>query len=154
MLLYKSQPLEDSIRQMKSMGDFLLPFTYPAAPKSDSGDLAFFKLNQLTVDGYELYLNFNKGDYGEYFIQSVEIINRNAPFLPFFLVCKLGKAFFGDKHLCYIDFWRDNRKHYCWTCAANVDGEVIDPPFKVELDEAIYEGLEYNVFPKGGIDFH
>lgn len=154
MVLYKSPSLEESVKRMKDMGNFLLPYTYPAAPKSNSEDLAFFKLNEMMIDGYEVYVQYNKGDYTEYMIESVEIIGKNTPFLPFFLVCKIGKAFFGDKHLCYIDFWRDNRRHYCWTCASDVDGEVIEPPFKVDFDEADYEGLEYNVFPKGGIDFH
>ena len=154
MLLYKSPPFEETIRHMKEMGKMLVPFTYPEAPKANSEDLAFFKLNQVMMDGYEFYLLYNKGDYTEYLIESVEILGKNAPFLPFHLVCKIGKAFFGDKHLCYVNFWRDNRMHHCWTCACDADGVRIPPPFKIELDDAEYEGLEYKVFPKGGIDFH
>jgi hypothetical protein len=123
-------------------------------PKSDADDIAFLKLNSIMLDGYEIYVQYNKGDYGNYYLESVEVIGRYAPFLPFILVCKVVKAFLGKDHLAYVDFFHDNRRHYCWTLAKNKDDEPIPGPFKVEMEAGEYEGLEYSVLPHGGITFH
>ncbi len=154
LLVYKQPPLEETVAQMKRMGDILMPYTYPLRPKSEAEDIAFLKLHEIMLDGYHLFVQYNKSDYGEYLLESVEILAKNTPFLPFVLVCKVAKAFLGDQHLAYVDFWHENRRHYCWTLAKNQNDEVVPGPFKVEMEHGNYEGLEYSVLPNGGIDFH
>lgn len=154
LLLYKQAPLEETVAQMRRMGEMLIPYTYPMTPKSEAEDIAPLKLHQMMLDGYEIYVQYNKGNYGEYFLESVEIVNKNAPFLPFVLVCKVGKAFLGDKHLAYVSFWTDNRRHYVWTLAKDEDDQPMPGPYKVEMETNQYEGLEYDVLPNGSMNFH
>jgi len=154
LLLYPQPPLEKTVTSMRRMGEILMPYTYPLTPKSEAEDIACLKLNELMVDGYQIYIQYSKGNYGEYFLESVEILGKNAPFLPFVLVCKIAKVFLGEEHLAYVDFWHDNRRHYCWTLAKNEDDESMPGPYKVEMDHGEYEGLEYSVLPNGGINFH
>jgi hypothetical protein len=155
LLLYKQKSLEQTVEQMRRMGEMLIPYNYPMTPKSEAEDIAPFKLNQIMLDGYEIYVQYNKGNYGKYFLESVEVIAKNTPFLPFVLVCKVGKAFLGDKYLAYVSFWDQNRNHYVWTVAKDEDDQPMPGPYKVEMETYEYEGFEYDVFPKkGGISFH
>lgn len=154
LLLYSQQSLEESVTQIRRMGEFLMPYTYPITPKSEAEGIACLKLHEMMLDGYQIFVQYNKGNYGEYFLESVEILGKNAPFLPFVLVCKVAKAFLGEEHLAYVDFWHDNRRHYCWTLAKDDDDQPMPGPFKVEMEIGEYEGLEYSVLPNGGVNFH
>ena len=153
-LLYSQRPLEETVANMRRMGEFLLPYTFPLAPKSDAEDIAPLKLNEVSIDGYDLFIQYNKGDYGEYYLESVEILGKHAPFVPFVLVCKIAKAFLGEEYLAYVDFFHENRRHYCWTLARDKDDQPMPGPFKIEMDTGSYEGFEYSVMPNGGVTFH
>lgn len=154
LLLYKQASLADTVSQMRRMGEILMPYTYPMTPKAEAEDIGCLKLRDVMIDGYQVYVNYTKGDYGDYYLESVEILGKNAPFLPFVLVCKIAKAFLGEEHLAYVDFWHENRRHYCWTLAKDEDDVPMAGPFKVDMGHGEYEGLEYSVLPNGGIDFH
>lgn len=152
-LVYRQESLQDSVVRIRNIGEILMPYTYPLAPKS-LDEVSFLKLNEMMIDGYELYIQYNKSDYEDYFLESVEIIGKNAPFLPFVVVCKIAKAFLGSEYLSYLHFFGKNRRHYCWTLAKDMDDHPIPALFKIDLDVERYEGLEYTVLPIGTIDFH
>lgn len=153
-ILYPQEPFNEIVAKMRSMGEMLVEYTYPLTPKADAEDIACFKLREVMVDGYELYIQYTKGDYGEYYLETVEILAKHTPFIPFVVVCKIAKAFLGDKHLSYVNFFADNRRRYCWTLARDKDDEPMPGPYRVEMETEEYEGFVYDVMPTGGIDIH
>lgn len=154
-ILYPQDSLRKTVMEMRRMGDFLMPYTYPLAPKSYADDISPLKLRSVVIDGYPVFVQYNKGDYDKYYLESVEIIGQDAPFLPFFLVCKIAKAFLGEEYLAYVSFFVDNRMHYCWTMARDKEeGGPMPGPYKVDMEVNEFEGFEYSVLPTGGVEFH
>src|SRR5688500_2609152 len=96
--------LAEIVSDMKRMGDMLVPFTFPKVDFKTEQDILLFKQRVVLIDGYEVLLCFSKADYDDYFLESVQVQASCSPFLPFTVVCKLGRAFLGDSNLSYIEF--------------------------------------------------
>ena len=131
------------------MAEMLLPFTFPKVGFKVEQDILLLKYRSLTVDGYELSICFSKADYEKYFLESVQIQAAYAPFLPFNLVCKLGRSFLGDESLSYIEFLRNNRKVYCWTMKSR-NGRPLPPDNKTTPGS--FEGFDFSVLQPGSVD--
>lgn len=129
----------------------LIPHTFPKVPFEHEQDVLMLKQRRITVDGYEITLCFSRADYDDYYLDSLQIQNTSSPFLPFQLVCKLGRAFLGEENLSYVDFVKDSKKVYCWTL--RVRDEKPLPPSK-RSSEASYEGFEYSILAPGAVDLH
>jgi hypothetical protein len=143
-MLFPPKPLDQIVQEMKSFGQFLSPYTWPYTwPKvDDDEDINFLKTREETIDGYNVVIYYSKFEHPEWNTELVQITGRYIPFLPFYLVCKIGKKFLGEKHLSYIDFFKDERKVYCWTIYTDKNKNVL-PASTKESSERVYEGLEY-----------
>jgi hypothetical protein len=146
--------IQQAIEEMKSMANRLLPYTFPCGDPpqvsfAEEQDVLVLKQRSLVVDGYEVTLCYSEADYGEYLLRSLQVQASQAPFLPFTLVCKIGKMFLGSKNLSYIEFFRGNRKVYCWT--VKVRGGRKLPPGK-KTKPGFYEGFQFNILQPGSVD--
>ncbi len=144
-MLFPIKSFDTVITEMKSFGTFLMPFSQPKVSKEDDEEVSCLKLRETTIDGYSVAVHYSKNDYPTHYMEVVQITGKYSPFLPFSLVCKIGKKFLGDKFLSYVDYLRDDRKTYCWTFATDKSNNPIPAPYKKESisDDRVYEGLSY-----------
>jgi hypothetical protein len=154
-MFYKELKLDDIIKRMKSLGNVLVPYNFPKMmPTMMEDDLSVLKQREAVVDGYQIVLNYQKSDYDEYFTEILQIYNKNSPFLPFNLICKLGKRFLGDGNLSLIEIFKDNRKIYIWTVYVDQDGNSIPIPHETESEECEFEGFNYLYMQPNQVNFY
>ena len=128
----------------------LVPLTYPKVHFSEEQEILILKQRQLTIDGYDVIVCYSEADYEKYLLRSLQIQSaQHGPFLPFTIVCKLGKIFLGSDNLSYIEFFRNNRKVYCWTVKCR--GENILPPGS-KTRPGSYEGFKFRILHPGSVD--
>lgn len=152
-MFFKEPNLEQIISEMRSMGDQLIPYNFPKIPLSTEDNLAFFKEREAVIDGYAIYLHYQKSDYESHFLETLQIYNKNSPFLPFSLICKLGKRFLGSKHLSLVEMFRDNRKIYCWSVCVDRNGHSIEFPYESEIEHCQFEGFDYLYLQPNQVNF-
>lgn len=131
------------IKQMKTMGDILVPYTYPMNDPRLEDDIFWMKTRELDIDGYSVVISFNRADYGDYFLDTFQIYGRDSIFLPFHVVVKMGCLFLGSEKLSLVEIFKNYRKIYCWNIWLNKQGIPIDYPHSKKLEHCIYEGFEY-----------
>lgn len=141
--------LKQKVEEMKGMADMLIPYTFPKVTFSEETEVLPLKQRNVTIDGYELVLCFSKAKYDNYYLESIQIQSFHSPFLPFTLVCKIGRAFLGEENLSYIEFFRSGRKVYCWTLRSR-NGRSLPPGNKTKPGS--YEGFAYNILEPGSIE--
>lgn len=137
------------IDEMRGMAEILIPHSVPRVSLKFEQDVLILKQRTVTVDGYDIAICFSKSDYQEYFLESLQVQSIYSPFLPFNMVCKLGRMFLGSQHLSYIEFLRNGRKVYCWTLRLK-DGQPIPPDSNNEMSS--YEGFEFRLLSPGSVD--
>lgn len=144
-MLFPIKSFDETVKDMKSFGAFLMPYSRPKVAQEDDDDINFMKAKEALVDGYSLVLYYSKNDWPTHYMEIVQISGKFTPFLPFSLVCKIGRKFLGEKHLSYVDFMKEDRKTYCWTVASDKEHNPIPAPYKKESlsDDCIYDGLCY-----------
>lgn len=152
--IMRGSMLDEKIQTMKRFGHFLMPYNFPRVPAEDEEDVNFIKAQEVSVDGYNLILQYSKSDYGQHYLHTLQILGKFTPFLPFSLVCKIGKRFLGDKHLSLVELFRDNRKIYCWTLVTDTQESAIEGPYRVEVETHIYEGFEYKSVSPNQVNFY
>lgn len=148
------KPLEESIEEMRNMGKHLIPFNYPLNSPQTENDINPLKLKQLTVDGYQILLHYSKADYGDHYLETVQIFGRCYPFLPFHLVVKIARKVLGGYNLSLVEMLRENRKVYCWSVYLDLNGRPIEPPKKRKVEHCIYEGFEYDYLDSNQVNFY
>ena len=134
--------LDSTIEQMKSLGEQLVEFTHPKADTSMEDDITVLRGRDVVVDGYHVTVFYSKADYGEYKLETFQVLGKWMPFVPFTAVCKLARKFLGDKHLSLVEIYLDQRKTYVWTLTTGPDGEA-KPPVQSVVSEVEFEGLHY-----------
>jgi hypothetical protein len=142
-------PIIATVEHMKSMAEMLVPYTYPRVNYEEEQQILCLKQRIVKINGHELVLCFSRADYGKYLLETIQIQSQHAPFLPFAVVCKIGRMFLGERNLCYIDFFRFHRKFYCWAIKV-VDGRALSPG--KHSDPAIFEGFNYHLLHPGSVD--
>jgi hypothetical protein len=145
----EKRTLYDEVAEMKAMSKLLVPFTFPVVDFKVEQDILLFKQRSMTVDGFELLVCYSKADYDDHFLESVQIQSSFAPFVPFSIVCKVGRAFLGQHNLSYIEFFRNNKKVYCWTLKSRDERPL--PPDK-KTKPGSYEGFDYSILQPGSVD--
>lgn len=153
------EPLAETAARMKRLAEILIPHTVPLVKPEYEEDINFLKLNPTFVDGYEVMLLLTKGFYetpdsGTYFLSSLRVINKYGSFLPFNILTKIARAFFGDRHVGYVEFVNEGQKHYCWTQCESEDCTPIPNPTKVKTVPASYEGWEFYRLDPSGVNFY
>jgi len=134
---------------MKHMARRLVPRTFPVVEFEEEQDVLVLKQHTDVIDGYDVTLCYSEADYEKYLLKSLQIQSIHAPFLPFNLVCKIGRAFLGSNNLSYIEFFRGNKKVYCWTVKAR-NGRLLPPGKKSKLGS--FEGFEFSILSPGSVD--
>lgn len=155
-MFYKEPKLEDVIDNMRALGDLLIPHNYPKAPllSTSEDDLAILKEREITVDGYPIFLHYQKADYDTHLMETIQIYGKNSPFLPFNLVCKLAKRFLGSHHLSLVEIFKENRKIYIWSVCVDKRGRPIPFPFEEEIEDCEFEGFNYSYMQPNQIYFY
>ena len=153
-MFYKQKSLEDIIEDMRNLGNILVPYNFPKAPLTWEYDLAILKQKEAIIDGYSLVLHYQKNDYDKHFVETLQIYNKNSPFLPFNLICKLGKRFLGANYLSLVELFRDSRKIYIWSVCLDHRGIPIPTPYKMETEECQFEGLNYSYVQPSQVNFY
>ena len=141
--MFPIKSLDENIREIKSFGNFLMPYSKPKVSQEDDTAIDVLRVREVTIDGYSVVLHFVKNDWPTHYSEILQITGKYIPFLPFSLVCKIGRKFFGDKHLSYLDMAKDDRKIYCWTLATDKTNNPIPTPCNNQSDDCEYEGLSY-----------
>lgn len=142
---YKEPKLDEVIESMRTLGEIIVPFNYPktAISRTMEDELSFFKEREAMIDGYSVFLVFQKSDYDSYFLETLQIYSKSSPFLPFNLICKLGKRFLGSHHLSLVETFRNNRKIYCWSVCVDDHGRPIECPYNIVTEDCEFEGFNY-----------
>jgi hypothetical protein len=151
----KEKNFDEIVKNMKSLGDRLIPYTYPQTFSSlfDS-DLDVFREREVYLDGYSLMVYYQKSDFGDYFFKTVQIYNRVGPFLPFNIVFKVATKFLGTKDLSLVEIFKSNRKVYCWSLATDHFDAPIDPPYETKGEYCHFEGFSYFYITPSYVNFY
>jgi len=153
-MLYKEPKLEQHVDQMRALGEQLIPYNFPKAPAEWEDDINILKAREIIIDGYTVVVHYSKADYDDHYLETLQILSKNSPFLPFVVLCKLAKAFLGDQELALVEVIRDNRKVYCWTLTVDKEGHPIPSPFQQEAEPCQYEGWHYSYMNPDQVKFH
>lgn len=153
-MLFNSKTLSQNIKEVKSFGNWLMPYNFPKTSIEEEDEIGFIKSREIVVDGYSVVVHYNKADWTEHYLEILQITGRYSSFLPFSLVCKIGKKFLGDKELSYVDFIKDGRKVYCWTVVLDLNNLPIPNPYKVDVSDCSYEGLCYRCLNPANVNFY
>lgn len=154
-MLYTDYSLDEIVKRMKGMGEILVPYNFPNNFSHEvEDDLAIFKEREAIIDGISVFLNYQKSDYKTYFIETLQVFGKSTPFLPFSMVCKLGKRFLGHQHLSLVEVFKDNRKIYIWSVCVDFDNKAIVAPFESNTERCEFEGFSYLYLQPNQIDFY
>ena len=134
--------IDEVAEHMINVGEQLIPYNFPQADPHLENELFVLKTREVFVDGYAVILHYNKSDYKNYFIETLQIFGKTAPFLPFNLIIKLAQKFLGGHNLSLSEMFKDNRKIYCWTIVTDPSGKPISPPQK-DFQVCSFEGFKY-----------
>jgi hypothetical protein len=147
----KNNNFYEEIINLKRLGEKLMIYNYPLGSRSDEDDLSPLKTGAFCVDGYDVVIHYSKADYQKYYLESIQIMGKDDPFLPFFLVCKIARKVLGDEALSFIEFLSDSNKVYCWTRSIDKIGNLMYPP---QDDECSYEGFNYACIKPNEVNFY
>ena len=144
-MLFPIKAFDEVVKEIKSFGNFLMPYNQPKVSAASEEDINVLKSREVLVDGYSVIIHYSKNDWPNHYMEVLQITGKYTTYLPFYLICKIGKKFLGDRHLSYVDFINGERKTYCWTLATDKDSNPIPAPYKKETlsDDCTYEGLCY-----------
>ena len=148
--------IERSIQELKALGKTLVPFNYPAKNSEDNDeDLLIFKSRKFVVDGYSLVAHYQRCDYGDYYLDVLQLYGDYSTFLPIAISCKMAKMFLGSRELSLIETYKDQKKIYCWTVYLRKDETVMECPSKTrdEMASRTYDGFKYFYVPPNKVFF-
>lgn len=147
--MYKHDKLSVTVQEMRALGEQFVPYSTPA----DENDISVLKTREVTVDGYALVLYYTKSKFEDRSTEVLQIYGQHMPFLPFYLVCKLGKSFLGDFDLSLVELFRENRKIYCWSVNFDLAGKTISLPDGF-AENCQYEGFSYSYLQPYQVNFY
>jgi hypothetical protein len=143
-MLKKEKNLDEIVKNMKSLGEMLIPYNYPKNPLAlFEEDLEIFKEREVIVDGYSTFLHYQVSDYEIYVLKTLQVYNKIGPFLPFNIVTKIGRKFLGDDQLSLVEVFKSNRKIYCWSLATDHNNNPVETPYISDAQSCFYEGFKY-----------
>lgn len=140
---------QEAIENMKAVAEYLMDYTFPMVSFEDEQKILCMKQRTLTIDGYEIVVCYSMANYEKYVLDTLQIQSPQVPFLPFNIVCKVAQLFLGKENLCYIDFFKYNKKVYCWA-VKSFEGIRLPPSKK--SDPTSYEGFDFHLMQPGTVD--
>jgi hypothetical protein len=138
----KDRP-EQILENLRKVSDYLVPYNFPLGEMELEDEIGALKRIEMTVDGYDVVVCFNKADYEDYYLETFQIFSRHSIYLPFHLVVKLACKMLGAAYLSFIEFYQDNRKVYCWSVCVDDNGKAIRSPHEDESVSKEYQGFAY-----------
>jgi hypothetical protein len=154
-MLRKEKKLDEIISNMKSLGEMLVPYNYPQSTAAlFEDDLDIFKERELVIDGYNVIIHYQKSDYNDHILKTLQVYNKIGPFLPFNIVVKLGLRFLGGNNLSLVEIFRNNRKIYCWSLPTDEYDNPIDSPYEVDGENCMFEGFKYVYINSSKVSFY
>lgn len=151
--MHKSN-LDDVLDMLRNLGEYLVPYNFPQASPEYEDYIYPLKTTAVEVDGYNVSIHYSKADWGEHFLESLQLNNVDTPFLPFSLVIKIAQKALGSHNLSLMQSPRGNKMYYCWTICTDKRGRPL--PFKhpVKATACNYEGWDYDVLSEDSLKFH
>ena len=140
MIHYK---FDDKVEMMRNAAEVLVPYNFPLGPVDLEYYIAPLKKCEAEVDGYSIVFHFNKAMYKDHYLETFQLHNKYAPFLPFQLVVKLGRRVLGGHFLSLVEFYQGERKIYCWSVCLDERGRPISSPIKEKFVPKAFEGFNY-----------
>lgn len=126
---------------MRDLAITLLPNTFPYAPHSDDRIVGLLKQRTIYVDGYEVVIYLSREDHDDVYLERLEILGSQFPFLPMYLVCKIAARFLGGHGLKYEESYKSGHKVYIWTVLLDKQGR----PMPVRSQSICqFEGFAYS----------
>lgn len=132
------------LENLRNLSSDLVPYNFPLGPVELEYYLSPLKKSEAVVDGYSLVFHFNRASYNDHFLESFQVYNKHAPFLPFCLVTRLARKALGSHHLSLVEFYQEDRKVYCWSVCLDSRGRPIASPMKERTDLRVFEGFGYS----------
>lgn len=132
------------LENLRNLSHDLVPYNFPLGPVELEYYLSPLKKSEAVVDGYSLVFHFNRASYNDHFLESFQVYNKHAPFLPFCLVTRLARKALGSHHLSLVEFYQEDRKVYCWSVCLDSRGRPIASPMKERTDLRVFEGFGYS----------
>lgn len=128
---------------LRNMAYQLVPYNFPIGPVEIEYFISPLKRSEVEVDGYSVVIHLNRASYNDHFLESFQVYNKYAPFLPFALVAKLARKALGSHHLSLVEFYQEDKKVYCWSVCLDARGRPIESPMKERTDKRMFEGFSY-----------
>ncbi len=144
--------IDKVIQEMKAMGDLLVDYSFPKVSSQEEDIVSFLKTRDMVIDGYAISIHYGKATYPNHILETFQCLGQRTPFVPFFLVVKLVRKFLGDKHLCFLDLFLNDKKVYCWTVSKDLDGKELPTEQRV-LKEMNFEGFRYSFLHPSSVNF-
>lgn len=150
----KIRSLDNTLEILRNCGEQLVPYNFPKADVIYEDFIYPLKMMDVEVDGYSISIHYSKSDWGEHFLESLQLNGVDTPFIPFNLVIKIGQKALGGHHLSLVQTPRSGKMYYCWTVCTDRRGRPI--PFKhpAKTTPCSYEGWEFDVLAKDSVNFH
>lgn len=145
---------EDKLEIMRNMAQQLVPYNFPLAPVELEYHIAPFKKNEVVVDGYTVVFHLNRAHYGDHYLETFQVYNKYAPFLPFSLVAKLARKALGGHLLSLVEFYQEEHKIYCWSVCLDTRGRPVHSPAKERSKPRVFEGFEYTYMNPGQLNLY
>lgn len=146
----KNTPLDEVVENLKRIAELLIPHTYPLASPDDEEAVLPLKSSRVCVDGYWLAVCYSRAKREKHLIEVLQIESVHAIFLPFNVVLKVARIFLGDQDLAYAEFYKRDKKVYCW--AKKSKGPRTVPPNDLTR-QVTFEGFNFRVMTKSGNAF-
>lgn len=138
------------VDRVKKMGEVLLPYNYPLTTPAEEDEISVLKVTEMLVDGYEIMLHYSKNFYKDHYLETMQVLSKSSPFLPFNLVVKLAKKFFGNDHISLVEVLKEGKKIYCWTRIVDLSGNILE--YSIEKERLEFEGFEYDYVSPNNIN--
>jgi hypothetical protein len=149
-----TEKIHEIIEHMKSLGEMLMAYNFPRSEPEVEDEINVLKSREMNVDGYHVILHYSKSDYGSHYVETIQVLGKYCPFLPFNLVCKIAKAFLGEAELSLVELFKDGRKLYCWTVVLDQEGKAMPSPYKTEVRACSFEGFDYGYLNPEQVNFY
>lgn len=135
---------DSRLENLRNLAKNLVPYNFPIGPVELEYYLSPLKRSEAVVDGYSIVFHLNRASYDKHYLESFQVYNKHAPFLPFCLVVKLGRQALGSHHLSLVEFYQDDRKVYCWSVCLDGRGRPSASPMNDRSDDRVFEGFRYS----------
>jgi len=145
---------DEKIEKIRNLGNQLVPLNFPQGPVELEYHISALKKSEAQVDGYSVVFHFNRAKYNDHYLETFQLYNKYAPFLPFYLVAKLVKKVLGGHLLSLVEFYQDDKKIYCWSVCLDSRGRPIESPAKEKCKSKNFEGFKYSYMTPEQLNFY